>query len=278
MKRALPCGDYGIAAGGRLVASVERKSLADVVTSLTSGKLRYALAELAAVPRAAVVVEDRYSAIFKSGQIRPAQIADGLAELQVRWPNVPIVFCETRQLAEEWTYRFLAAAHIWAETEHPAIQRITQRPGEPGATDLDRAPGEPQPPTAEDSCLGPRQRPDRLRPRQAPPQRVDGMANRPPRMIGVLRQPPPQTLLQSVTSHTCAVSADMVGGQAAIVIASAVPELDDMRVVSYAACRRCRSRSAHPCASRHWRARCVDSEATAAGCQAAVVNSSSPPR
>ena len=25
-------------------------------------------------------------------------------------PNVPVVFCETRQLAEEWTYRFLAAA------------------------------------------------------------------------------------------------------------------------------------------------------------------------
>jgi ERCC4 domain len=148
VSRALPCGDYGITVDGRLVACVERKSLADLVTSLTGGKLRYALAELAALPRAGVVVEDRYSALFRPGRIRPALLADGLAELQVRWPNVPIVFCETRQLAEEWTYRFLAAAHLWAEAEHPAIERITP-PGDPAATDLDGARAEPRPSTAE---------------------------------------------------------------------------------------------------------------------------------
>jgi hypothetical protein len=76
VRRALPCGDYGLAFGGRLVASVERKSLADLATSLTSGRLRYALAELAALPRAAVVVEDRYSAIFKLDRLRPAMVAD----------------------------------------------------------------------------------------------------------------------------------------------------------------------------------------------------------
>ena len=75
--RALPCGDYGIAVNGRLVASVERKSLPDLVASLTGGKLRYALAELAALPRAAVVVEDRYSAIFKLDRVRPAQSPTG---------------------------------------------------------------------------------------------------------------------------------------------------------------------------------------------------------
>jgi hypothetical protein len=51
-------------------------------------------------------------------------IADGLAELQVRWPNIPIVFCETRKLAEEWTYRYLAAARLWAETEDLALARM----------------------------------------------------------------------------------------------------------------------------------------------------------
>jgi hypothetical protein len=96
---------------------------------------------------AAVVVEDRYSSIFKPGRLRPAQVADGLAELQVRWPNVPIVFCETRQLAEEWTYRFLAAAHLWAETEHPAIGRITSPLSEPADTVLDKAPEAPGPAT-----------------------------------------------------------------------------------------------------------------------------------
>jgi hypothetical protein len=149
VKRALPCGDYGVILDQRLVASVERKSLVDLVASLTGGKLRYAMAELAALPRATVVVEDRYSKVFKLDRIRPALVADGLAELQIRWPNVPIVFCETRQLAEEWTYRFLAAAHAWAETEHAAIAKLTP-PGVAGApTELDQAPAPLEPSTAE---------------------------------------------------------------------------------------------------------------------------------
>jgi hypothetical protein len=148
VRRALPCGDYGLMAGGRLIASVERKSLADLVASLTGGKLRYALGELAALPRAAVVVEDRYSQVFKLARVRPTLVADGLAELQVRWPNVPIVFCETRPLAEEWTYRFLAAARAWAATETAAIERL--KPLATATTiELPAAPGRPEPSTAE---------------------------------------------------------------------------------------------------------------------------------
>ena len=64
----------------------------------------------AALPLAAVVVEDRYSSIFKLTRVRPSVVADGVAELQVRYPTVPIVFCETRPLAQEWAYRFLGAA------------------------------------------------------------------------------------------------------------------------------------------------------------------------
>ncbi len=146
VKRALPCGDYGVVHAGRLIASVERKSLADLVSSLTAGKLRYAVAELAALPRAALVVEDRYSAVFKAEWVRPSVVADALAEVQVRWPSVPIVFCETRQLAEEWTYRFLAASRAWAETEAAAAGRLMPDGGE---TDLDGAPAAPEPTTAE---------------------------------------------------------------------------------------------------------------------------------
>lgn len=71
VKRALPCGDYGLTVSGRLIAAVERKSLTDLVSSLIDGTLRYALGELAALPRAAVVVEDRYSQIFKLDRVRP---------------------------------------------------------------------------------------------------------------------------------------------------------------------------------------------------------------
>jgi hypothetical protein len=114
----LAAGDYGLVRHGTLLATVERKSLADLVTSLTTGKLKYQLADLAAVPRAALVVEDRYSSVFKLDRVRPSVVADGLAECQVTWPTVPIVFCETRRLAEEWTYRFLAAASVAADDEY----------------------------------------------------------------------------------------------------------------------------------------------------------------
>jgi ERCC4 domain len=149
VKRALPCGDYGLVIGEHLIASVERKSLADLVASLTSGKLRYALAELAALPRAAVVVEDRYSQVFKLERVRPALVADGLAELQIRWPSVPVVFCDTRRLGEEWTYRFLAAARAWADTETASAERLTPLAAALVTTELAQAPDAPGPSTAE---------------------------------------------------------------------------------------------------------------------------------
>jgi hypothetical protein len=91
---------------------VERKSLADLVSSLTTGTLKFQLTELATIPRAAVVVEERYSQVFKLDRVRPSVVADGIAECQIRFPTVPIVFCENRKLAQEWTYRFLAAARV----------------------------------------------------------------------------------------------------------------------------------------------------------------------
>jgi hypothetical protein len=115
-KRALPAGDYAVELEGEVVASVERKSLPDLVSTLTGGKLWFLLADLATVPRSALVVEDRYSQVFKLERVRPAVVADGLAEAAVRYPSVPLVFCETRALAQEWTYRFLAAA--MAEHRH----------------------------------------------------------------------------------------------------------------------------------------------------------------
>jgi len=120
-KRALPVGDYASFVDDVLVAVVERKSLEDLANSLTSGRLAYRLADLAGMPRASVVVEDRYSSIFKLGHVRPALVADMLGECQVRWPSVPIVFAENRKLAQEWTFRFLGAAvreHLMGEEAH----------------------------------------------------------------------------------------------------------------------------------------------------------------
>jgi ERCC4 domain len=79
IRQALPCGDYGLIVDGQLIASVERKSLADLVASLTGGKLRYQVADLSALPRAAVVVEDRYSQVFTLDRVR--------LWWQTGWPN-----------------------------------------------------------------------------------------------------------------------------------------------------------------------------------------------
>ena len=98
-KQRLDAGDYAVELDGRVVAAVERKSLEDLASSLLNGKLRYALAELSGIPRAAVVVEERYSRVFALTHVRPAVVADAIAECQARYPSVPIIFAETRALA-----------------------------------------------------------------------------------------------------------------------------------------------------------------------------------
>jgi hypothetical protein len=116
-RRGLPAGDYGIAGDSDIVAVVERKSLDDLVRRLIDGQLTYALADLATVPRAAVVIEDRYSNLFKLEHTKPGFVTELLAALTVRYPTVPIHFAETRPLAEEWTYRFLGAALAYHQAD-----------------------------------------------------------------------------------------------------------------------------------------------------------------
>ena len=116
-RHALPAGDYGIAHNDQIIAVVERKSLDDLVRRLIDGQLTYAIADMATLPSAAVVVEDRYSSMFKLEHTKPGFVTDLLAALTVRYPTVPIHFSETRPLAEEWTYRFLGAALAYHQAD-----------------------------------------------------------------------------------------------------------------------------------------------------------------
>lgn len=111
-RHALRVGDYGVRSGDALLAVVERKTLEDFTGALVDGGLNYALADLATVPAAAVVVEERYGALLKNEHVQPGWLLEVVARLQVRYPTVPIVFADSRKLAEEWTYRFLAAAFV----------------------------------------------------------------------------------------------------------------------------------------------------------------------
>lgn len=122
-KRALVVGDYAVEVDGELAGVVERKKLAELASNVVDGSLLLRLGELASTRRAAIVVEDRWADVFRLTYVSPSMVAEMLAAAQVRYPNVPIVFCENRQLAQEWAYRFLGAAAAYADEEAVDIER-----------------------------------------------------------------------------------------------------------------------------------------------------------
>lgn len=146
VRKALSAGDYAVvSASGRPVAAVERKSLADLSGALNSGTLVFELARLADLPRAAVVVEDRYGNLLKHAYAPAGFLPDMLARVQVRYPEIPIVFLETRSLAEEWTFRYLGAALAEVESEESgSLGRVAELPLE-YAPDNDPPDGQPGP-------------------------------------------------------------------------------------------------------------------------------------
>lgn len=107
---ALPAGDYGVKVDGRLIATVERKTIENLTSSLSDGTLSFQMQKLAEVPLAAIVVEGKYSDLFKLEHVNAGWIAEVLSRLQVRYPEVAVIFADSRKFAEEWTYRFLASA------------------------------------------------------------------------------------------------------------------------------------------------------------------------
>lgn len=109
----LSAGDYAVLdADGRTLAAVERKTLENLAASLNDGSLALQLSELCELPLAALVVEGTYSRLLASKHAPAGWLADLLARVQARYSQVPIAFAESRKLAEEWTYRYLAAAAV----------------------------------------------------------------------------------------------------------------------------------------------------------------------
>jgi hypothetical protein len=110
-REALPAGDYGVRdANGELLAAVERKTLENLATSLSDGSLAFQMGRLAELPLAAVAVEGRYAALLAHPHAPAGWLADQLVRLQTRYPQIPVVFLDSRRHAEDWTHRFLATA------------------------------------------------------------------------------------------------------------------------------------------------------------------------
>ncbi|HHY46568.1 MAG TPA: hypothetical protein GX506_04620 [Firmicutes bacterium] len=114
-RRELPVGDYGVFFGDRLVAAVERKSTADLMSAISSGTLRMQLAELSCLPRGILVVEGRLSDLVKAEKevgISAGWLLNLVAALQAEYPNVQWIFAETRGIAQDIAYRWLSAAVV----------------------------------------------------------------------------------------------------------------------------------------------------------------------
>ena len=109
-RAALPAGDYAVLAEGDPIASVERKTLENLAASLSDGTLAFQVQRLAEIPSAAVVVEGRYTAPFRSSTSPAHGSRTCWFACTLRYPEVPVVFADSRRFAEELTYRFLAAA------------------------------------------------------------------------------------------------------------------------------------------------------------------------
>lgn len=117
-RAVLPAGDYGVRADEAVLAVVERKTIDNLAASLSDGTLAFQVQRLSELPLAAVVVEGRYPSLLMAEHAPGGWLADILARLQVRYPEVQFVFADSRKFAEEWTYRFLASA--LADVDEPS--------------------------------------------------------------------------------------------------------------------------------------------------------------
>ena len=137
-RRRLPVGDYAVFDGDRLVAAVERKRSDELASDAVAGGLDLAMAELAALPRGAVIVEGRLSDVAKAAserEVTPGWLLNLLAALQATHPSVPILFAETPKLAGDLAYRWLAACLRQVRTPQGALFSSAHLPASAGPRD-----------------------------------------------------------------------------------------------------------------------------------------------
>lgn len=138
-KRRLPVGDYALIRDERPHAIVERKTLDNLLGDLSELKgLHQQLAELAAWPYAALVIEAQYADFGnpdKIGRWPAAHLLRVLGELPALFPKVQCVFAGNRKLANVWAQRWFAAVH--AALAQPRQRQVA----EPVANYEAQAPG-----------------------------------------------------------------------------------------------------------------------------------------
>ena len=109
-------GDYALMDGDNVLAVVERKTLDNLLADFgTMPVLHQKLTELAAQNNHALVIEAPYADFINPKKVHhytATFCARVIAELYALHPNLRIVFCANRKVANEWTRHFFQA--VWS--------------------------------------------------------------------------------------------------------------------------------------------------------------------
>jgi len=111
----ISAGDYALIDRNKMLAVVERKTLDNLLADFGAMPvLHQRLAELAVYDNHALVIEAPYAdflSLRKVHHYTPGFCAKAIAEFYALHPQLRIVFCANRKVANEWTRHFFAA--IW---------------------------------------------------------------------------------------------------------------------------------------------------------------------
>ena len=127
IRRALPAGDYSLD-GLEDRLAVERKSLADLVGTLTAGWPRFKaeLEKLAAYPCAAIIIEASRADVAThayQAATPPAAIFKRMAQVEAIAPQLCIIWAGSRPAAKLKALAFLQQGEeILCPSEQPRIQ------------------------------------------------------------------------------------------------------------------------------------------------------------
>ncbi|MEA3254107.1 MAG: hypothetical protein U9Q17_04065 [Chloroflexota bacterium] len=124
----LPVGDYALTDGDTIIALVERKTFENILGDFgTMPVLHQHLAELVAYDHHALVIEALYADFLSPKKVHhytTGFCAKAIGELYALHPNLNIVFCANRKIANEWTRHYFSA--IWNEREASRETKLAQ--------------------------------------------------------------------------------------------------------------------------------------------------------
>ena len=114
-RTSLPTGDYALMDGDDIIALVERKTLDNLLSDFgMMPVLHQKLAELATYQNNAMVIEVPYADFLNPAKVHhytAGFCAKAVGELHALHPNLRIIYCANRKVANEWTRHYFAA--VW---------------------------------------------------------------------------------------------------------------------------------------------------------------------